>query len=160
MSHVWQYLIELDFKISHKCCDVLKKNPFKQFEKETNLHSIVGTMAGDSHLRYQMYARSGCNSFAGKIESKPLSFWYGEDIWEYMNEHHIGYSQIYDMGERTTGCMFCMFGAHREKGENRFQRMQKTHPKQYKYCMENLGMKDVLDAIGVETEEKQIEMFK
>jgi hypothetical protein len=58
------------------------------------------------------------------------------------------------MGYERTGCMFCMFGAHLEKGENRFQRMQRTHTNQYNYCMKDeseggLGMKEVLDYINV-----------
>ena len=53
-----------------------------------------------------------------------------------------------------TGCMFCMFGCHLEKGENRFQRMKKTHPQMYDYCMKpmdegGLGLAEVLDYIDV-----------
>lgn len=48
-----------------------------------------------------------------------------------------------------TGCMFCMFGCHLEKEPNRFQRMKQTHPKQYAYCMEQLGLKEVLEYINV-----------
>lgn len=48
-----------------------------------------------------------------------------------------------------TGCMFCMFGCHLEKEPNRFQRMKETHPKQYAYCMDQLGLKEVLEYIGV-----------
>ena len=49
----------------------------------------------------------------------------------------------------VTGCMFCMFGCHLEKEPNRFQRMKITHPKQYEYCMNQLGLKEVLEYIGV-----------
>ena len=52
-------------------------------------------------------------------------------------------------GRDRTGCMFCMFGCHLEKEPNRFQRMKNTHPKQYEYCMNQLGLKEVLDYIGV-----------
>lgn len=52
-------------------------------------------------------------------------------------------------GCSRTGCMFCMFGCHLEKQPNRFQRMKETHPKQYAYCMDKLGLKEVLDYIGV-----------
>lgn len=52
-------------------------------------------------------------------------------------------------GCNRTGCMFCMFGAHLEKEPNRFQRMKVTHPKQYAYCMDKLGLRDVLEYIGV-----------
>ena len=38
-------------------------------------------------------------------------------------------------GCARTGCIFCGFGAHREKGESRFERLKKTHPRQYEYCM-------------------------
>lgn len=52
-------------------------------------------------------------------------------------------------GCTRTGCMFCMFGCHLEKEPNRFQRMKITHPKQYEYCMDKLGLKEVLEYIGV-----------
>lgn len=52
-------------------------------------------------------------------------------------------------GLSRTGCMFCMFGAHLEKEPNRFQRMKVTHPKQYAYCMDKLGLREVLEYIGV-----------
>jgi 3'-phosphoadenosine 5'-phosphosulfate sulfotransferase (PAPS reductase)/FAD synthetase len=52
-------------------------------------------------------------------------------------------------GCNRTGCMFCMFGCHLEKEPNRFQRMKITHPEQYAYCMDKLGLKEVLEYIGV-----------
>ena len=146
----WQYLIPLNFKISHKCCDILKKKPFKDFEKQTGLNPIVGTMTEDSHLRKQKYSRTACNSFEGKIESMPLSFWTEDDVWEYIKTKNTPYSKIYDMGYDRTGCMFCMFGVHLEKGENRFQLMNKTHPKYYNTCINKLGCDKVLDAIDVD----------
>ena len=62
-----------------------------------------------------------------------------------------------------TGCIFCMFGCHLEKEPNRFQRLKKTHPRQYEYCIsggeyvdgkwqpskEGLGLGKVLDYINV-----------
>ena len=62
-----------------------------------------------------------------------------------------------------TGCIFCMFGCHLEKEPNRFQKLKKTHPRQYEYCInggefvdgkwqpnkEGLGLGYVLDYIGV-----------
>lgn len=67
-------------------------------------------------------------------------------------------------GCQRTGCMFCAFGAHLEKGENRFERMKHTHPKHYDFCIgggewdtdgmwkpneKGLGYGRVLDYIGV-----------
>ena len=51
--------------------------------------------------------------------------------------------------EKRTGCIFCAFGCHLEKSPNRFERMRESHPHLHKYCMETLGMKDVLDYINV-----------
>ena len=66
---------------------------------------------------------------------------------------YLGCYEAEDRLETTgcdrTGCMFCMFGCHLEKEPNRFQRMKVTHPKQYAYCMEQLGLKEVLEYIGV-----------
>lgn len=76
----------------------------------------------------------------------------------------------YEPGDRLkttgcdrTGCIFCMFGCHLEKEPNRFQRLKKTHPRQYEYCIgggefvdgkwqpskDGLGLGKVLDFIGV-----------
>ena len=48
-------------------------------------------------------------------------------------------------GANRTGCMFCMYGLHLEGHPNRFERMQQTHPKQYEYCMDKLGLRHVID---------------
>jgi 3'-phosphoadenosine 5'-phosphosulfate sulfotransferase (PAPS reductase)/FAD synthetase len=92
----------------------------------------------------------GCNSFDGALPvSKPLSIWLDDNIWEYINETGIPYSPIYARGYTRTGCMFCMFGVHAEESPNRFERMKITHPSQYRYCIEKLGLGEVLDYIGV-----------
>ena len=146
----WQRLIPADFKISHKCCDIMKKHPCKQYEKATGRKPFVGMMASDSHARKQIYVRSGCSSFERKIQSRPLAFWLEEDVWEYIKETDLNYCSVYDNGCDRTGCMFCMFGVHMEQGENRFQRMRRTHPKQWNYCINKLGCGKVLDYIGVD----------
>lgn len=51
--------------------------------------------------------------------------------------------------EKRTGCMFCMFGVHLEKGANRFQRMKLTHPRHWDTCINKLGLKKPLDLINV-----------
>ena len=151
LPNKWLYLIDAPFKISERCCDALKKKPLKQYVRETGRHPITGTMAVESHRRVQDYLRNGCNAFnlADPI-SQPIGFWTEVDIWAYIKKYELPYSSIYDMGESRTGCMFCMFGVHLEKGENRFQRMARTHPKQYKYCIDKLGCGKVLDFLGVD----------
>jgi 3'-phosphoadenosine 5'-phosphosulfate sulfotransferase (PAPS reductase)/FAD synthetase len=145
----WQYLINADFKISHKCCDVIKKSPSRRFEKETGLMPIMGTMAGDSHLRRQKYLRNGCATFTGKIESNPLSFWLENDVWDYIKTNKLDYSEIYDKGYKNTGCTWCCFGVHLDK-YNKFQLMETTHPKMWDYCINKLGIGRILKLIKVD----------
>lgn len=150
ISKKWHYLVDAPFKCSEACCRIMKKAPFKRYSKQTGRCALTGSMANESSLRSIEYQKYGCNSYEAKNPmSVPLAFWLEDDVWQYLNKNKVSYSKIYDMGEKRTGCMFCMFGVHLEKGENRFQRMKKTHPKQYDYCINNLGCGKVLDFIGV-----------
>lgn len=150
ISKKWQYLIEAPFKISDTCCNVLKKNPLKAYTKKSGRYPMMGMMATESHNRQMRYNKTGCNAFKLKSPTSwPIAFWTEEDIWNYIHQHNISYSKIYDMGEKRTGCIFCMFGVHLEKGENRFQRMKRTHPKLWKYCMVKLKMIEVLKVLNI-----------
>jgi len=146
----WHFLTNAPFKCSEQCCDVMKKRPFKAYNKESGRKAIIGTMAVNSTIRKAQYIAEGCQSFNSSApQSRPMSFWTEEDTCEYMELHNLPYSKIYDMGEDHSGCMFCMFGVHLEKGTNRFQRMYHSHPKQWNYCINQLGCGKVLDYIGV-----------
>jgi len=149
----WKYLISCQFNISDKCCDVMKKRPSAAYEKKTGNKVMTGRMCGDSFQRQQAWLQQGCNAFdAGRQHSEPLSFWLESDIWEYIRTRNVPYCNIYDMGYDRTGCMYCMFGVHMEKPPNRFQRMKRTHPKQWAFCMDKLGLRKVLAYIGVPCE--------
>ena len=153
ISKKWRFLIDAPFKISHKCCDELKKNPIKKFEKETGRKPYLGTQAGESYMRNETYLRYGCNMYDRKRPlSQPLSFWTEQDIMEYIQTYNVPMSTIYSMGYKRTGCMFCMFGTHLEKEPNKFQLMKNTHPKLYRYCMEDLGLHDVMNFAGIKHE--------
>jgi hypothetical protein len=54
------------------------------------------------------------------------------------------------MGYERTGCVFCMFGVPYEKPLNRFQKLEKTHPKLHNYCINQLGCGTVLDFMGID----------
>lgn len=150
LPNKWQFLMNAPFKISHKCCDYMKKIPAKTYEKETGNKPYIGTMAADSRFRKQSYIRYGCNSFnTSRPRSMPIAFWTNKDIWEYINLCELPISTIYSMGYKNTGCVYCAFGAHLEQQPNKFQCMAKTHPKLYEYCLNNLNMKQVLDYVGI-----------
>ena len=147
----YQYLVDAPFKISDKCCDIMKKQPLNKYEKETGTHPITGVMASDSARRKRRFLETGCNSFGGHTMSTPMAFWTEKDVWDYIHKYDIRYSKIYDMGERRTGCIFCMFGCQREESPNRFERMKVIHPKLWEYCMYKLKLQEVLDYTKVNT---------
>ena len=158
----WAFLQDAPFRVSHMCCEELKEKPFRVYEKLTKLRPFIGLMAEESNRRRDAYLATGCNSFEGKLpSSKPISFWLNQDILQYIKKFNLPYAKVYGdiintsnglitTGATRTGCMFCMFGVHLEKGENRFQRMSRTHPKQYDYCINKMGLGEVLDYIGVD----------
>lgn len=197
LAKKWQFLIDAPFDTSEKCCDVMKKAPFRSYNKETGRVPYIGTTQDESFMRERQYARTGCNVYdADKPKSQPLGFWTKQDILRYVAENQKKYDDMLHMvnmkvtsrrsrklrkmarkyvtrnkrleicsiygeikqkpdgtyyltGEQRTGCVFCAFGCHLESEPNRFQRLEATHPKLYKYCMNNLGMKEVLDYINV-----------
>jgi 3'-phosphoadenosine 5'-phosphosulfate sulfotransferase (PAPS reductase)/FAD synthetase len=150
ISEKWKKLALSDIPISHLCCNIMKKRPFRKYEKQTGNKPFIGNLAQDSSLRKAQYISTGCNNYDTKNpSSKPLSFWLEKDIWDCINQNCISYSKIYDMGYSRTGCMFCMFGIHLEPEPNRFQLMKYTHPKYWDYCINKLGCGKVMDFIGV-----------
>jgi hypothetical protein len=45
--------------------------------------------------------------------------------------------------------MYCGFGVHKDGADNKFTRMKKSHPDLWKYRVYTLGLKDVLEYVGV-----------
>lgn len=164
-------LLKSDFNISNNCCDIMKKNPAKLFEKQTGKTAIIATLASESLVRQNRWILFGCNSFGSdRPTSKPMSFWTEQDVLQYIKDKNIKIPSVYGKiiqeipgqfeGQLTleniieyfdnscklcttgcdrTGCIFCGFGAHLEKGETRFQRLKRTHPKQYDFCINGGG---------------------
>lgn len=166
----WSFLINAPFRISNKCCNIMKKQPVDEYEKLSGRKQIIATMACESALRKMNWLKSGCNAFDNKHpKSQPMSFWTEQDVLTYLSSFNIPYASVYGdivsdkKGKLTTtkcdrtGCVFCGFGCHSEKQPNRFQRLKHTHTQLWEYCMRpwdkgGLGMKEVLDFIGVKYE--------
>lgn len=92
----WTFLMDAPFSISHKCCNVMKKKPASQYEKETGRKPIIGTMAHESKLRYQSWLKNGCNAFdSDKPKSQPMSFWTEQDILHYIKKFNVPYCPVY-----------------------------------------------------------------
>lgn len=152
----WGKLMDVSFNVSAECCTVMKKQPAHKYSKKNGLNFIVAEMACESKLREQQWLFNGCNGFDLEIpKSTPMAFWTEQDVLEYIYKNNLSIAEPYGevieeecqltfdgehckyatTGCDRTGCMFCAFGAHLEKGETRFQRLKKTHPKQYDYCL-------------------------
>lgn len=178
-------LLFVDFAISHYCCNVMKKSPMGKFQKVNEKLPITAQTTEESMLREVQWLKNGCNAFEAKHKiSNPMSFWTEQDILRYIKQYDLKIASVYgdivEMGKdcqfclddcgklkctgyQRTGCIFCGFGAHLEKGESRFERLKRTHPKQYDYCMnggaydtdglwkptkEGLGMKHCIDVLN------------
>lgn len=150
---------ELPYKISHYCCNKMKKQPLQKYARNTGRHPIIGTLAVESRVRKQAWIRHGCNVFDGShISSQPLSFWTEQDILHYIKKNDLEIAEPYgeicyydpfgceiyeslDFGDelhctgcQRTGCVFCCFGAHSRK-DNRFLELKRIAPRQYEYAM-------------------------
>lgn len=166
----WKFLRDSNIPVSNKCCNVMKKEPFKRYEKMTGRKPIIGTMAEESISRRDAWLKNGCNNFnSSQPKSQPMSFWTNQDVLEYIKIFKIPYSSAYGdilLSKKgqwyttkcdRTGCMFCGFGAHLEKEPNRFQKLKETHPYTYNWIMKpledgGLGMKEVLEYINVKVD--------
>lgn len=149
--------------ISHYCCFKMKKSPMHKYQTANKYKPILATLAEESRVRKQGWIRHGCNAFESKNPmSQPMSFWTEQDVLAYIVKYHVPIASVYGdivsagsdgndypavdctgsvqcnlkcTGCQRTGCIFCAFGMHLEKGETRFQRLAKTHPRQYEYCI-------------------------
>lgn len=157
----YKWLLDAPFKISNKCCDVMKKDSAKAYEKETGRKPFIGTMADESRLRKTKWLQYGCNAFdAKRPRSAPLSFWTEQDILEYIKLNNLKIADVYGdvvtdyqtmgmiegqlsliepkpilktTGASRTGCVFCLFGISQDT--DKFLRLKEIEPKKYEYVM-------------------------
>lgn len=155
LSEQWKYLLNAPFNIGSGCCKEMKLKPIAEYVKKTGRVPIMGTTASESALRAQKFLQYGFYNLEGKkAQCTPMSIWTDDDVWEYIHRFNLPYCKIYDMGYDRTGCVFCMFGAHLDKEPNRFQKLQRTHPELWRYCMKpyddgGLGLREVLEFMGI-----------
>lgn len=167
LPNKWDFLLDAPFSVSSQCCNFLKKNPLEQYSRKNKVYYFVGMMAEESSQRIESYLRYSCNAYAQKKPtSRPLMFWAKQDVLQFLKKYDIPYCKsVYGEivecdGELKfskvdrTGCTFCMFGVHLDPIPNRFQIMQKDQPKMYDYCMNELGIKKVLEYCGIPYEYK------
>lgn len=152
----WGFLLDAPFRISHRCCNVMKKNVSHKYERETNRKPILGTMASESRLRTQKWIKYGCNAFYNdRPTSSPLSFWRETDILEYIHTYNLDIPDVYGeivkdykdgqyelfdkdvpyttTGVDRTGCVFCLFSIGQDP--EKLLKLKELEPKKYDYVM-------------------------
>lgn len=155
-------LLHVDFNVSATCCTIMKKKPFQSYHKVKGKVPFVATIATESVFRENEWLKHGCNSFdSRKPISTPMAFWTEQDVLRFIKENNISIASVYGdivcvdetkqqsgrqeqegkcsllrmTGCDRTGCVYCAFGCHLQKGESRFKRLKRTHPRQYAYCI-------------------------
>lgn len=149
-------LFETPVKISAMCCQKMKKEPLHKISE----YPITAQTAAESMSRKAKWLEHGCNAFdMNHPISNPMSFWTEQDVLQYIRLSGTEICSVYGdvvfededgnqydnsffpdcklkcTGCQRTGCIFCAYGLHLEKGETRFQRLSRTHPRQYEYCI-------------------------
>ncbi len=143
-------------KFSQHCCKLLKKDPSEKIQEELDVDMIIkGLMASESHTRMLSIAKRG-HIFASKrphikdgafYHVSPIGLWTDDDIWDYIHDHGLDYSPLYDIEwtasdgsvryiERN-GCMFC--GTDIQFKDNHLAVLRQTHPRAYEICMSTFG---------------------
>lgn len=155
----YSFLLNAPFKISNRCCDIMKKKPTYTYKKKP----IIATMAEESRLRTSNWLVNGCNAFNTKHpKSSPMSFWTEQDVLTYIHTYNLAIADAYGQvvvkndgidgqinihdylgdyrgceyettGCKRTGCIFCMFGITQDK--DRFIRLAEQEPTLCDYVM-------------------------
>ena len=92
----WHFMLEAPYHFGSKCCDAMKKKPFKEYENETGRVPITAQMASESRLRMKNWLLHGCNAFdAQKKISNPMSFWTEQDVLQYIKLNYLPICSVY-----------------------------------------------------------------
>jgi 3'-phosphoadenosine 5'-phosphosulfate sulfotransferase (PAPS reductase)/FAD synthetase len=154
----WSFLAGAPFKVSDRCCKIMKVHPLNDYQKESGLAPFVGSMAMESRRRKWAWVRNGgCNNYGIEShKSAPLSFWTDHDALEYVRTRGLTLPSVYGdiieghdgrlmtTGCERTGCVFCCFGIHLQRPPGKFGLLAETHPALHRHVMGKLGLAGVL----------------
>lgn len=161
----YEPLLHIDFNISNYCCTIMKKQPLHNYKgktyfvgtlaEESDLRLKSWLKTGCNAFESKVPHSSPLSFWTTqdilhyiKRHNLPIASVYGEivskndnDGFQYVDTLCPCNSQLCTTKCRMTGCIFCGFSAHldmdkRGGGESRFQRLKRTHPRQYEYCMD------------------------
>ena len=99
-------------RISPKCCKYLKKEPAREFEKETGLKAILGVRGSESAMRMSQYK----SCFTKDKKFTPLHDLSDELLNKIYEKYNIEIPEVYNHICRT-GCMGCPYGSYKHDTE-------------------------------------------
>lgn len=132
-------------KVSPKCCKYLKKEPFKQFEKQTGKKAILGVRGGESNMRKSQYK----SCFTKDKKFTPLHDLSDELLEKIYKKFNIEIPKIYDYVSRT-GCAGCPYGSW--KGETK-KELDLLSDSKRRFVIEYF--KESYDVLGIDYKHKQ-----
>lgn len=92
----WGFMLDAPFDVGDQCCNIMKKKPSKQYEKETGRKPLLGLLATESRKRLNGWMKTGCNAFDLKNpQSQPMAFWTEQDILHYIKKCNVPYCSVY-----------------------------------------------------------------
>lgn len=128
-------------KISHLCCENLKKKPFAKYEKESGRKAILGTRGGESALRKRQY--STCLHKNGKFT--PIHDLTDQMLDAIYKKYNIEIPPIYEYVSRT-GCMGCPYGSYKKETQKELKLLSENQKRfvceLFKESYEVLGIKE------------------
>lgn len=127
--------------ITHLCCKYLKKQPFKNFEKETGLKAILGVKGNESALRKSKYT----SCFTKDKKFTPLWDLTDELEEQIYQEYNIEIPNIYNYITRT-GCMGCPYGSYAGDTE---KELELLNDKQHEFVCKYF--KESYEVLGIDT---------
>ena len=161
------------FKVSAKCCEMMKENPSKRYQKEHGIYPFLGLMQVEGGQRRFSLRKYGCN-YVGKdsIRSCPFNYFSRQDLLTLALDIKAPVPKIYGeivrdsdgklrtTGAQRTGCAMCGFGVQLESRPHRYDRLRERNPKYWEFLMYRCvtdetgtyGWGRVLDYLGIEWE--------
>lgn len=167
------------FRVSDKCCDVMKEQPAKRYQEEHGIWPFLGLMQVERGQRRFSLRKYGCN-YVGKgvARSCPFNYFTRQDLLTLALDIKAPVPEIY--GEivrdrdgklqttkaQRTGCTMCGFGIHLEARPHRFDRLKARNRKYWEFLMYRCVEDDtgiyswgrVLDYLGIEWENEPGQM--
>lgn len=152
---------DMEIKIANKCCQYMKKYPFKDFAKENDMNGAYsGVRTAEGGARAIMYKTcTVIKEQGGKkyLTSLPIYDWSDEIVEEFIQHYNIKLSDAYEKyGCQRTGCVGCPY-AKDLKFE--LKMLYDNEPLKYKAVMKWNGDVYIQQLIECDWDETYMEEF-